>query len=146
MQARCSSVYSTCCEQDAKQIPHAAKITRVGSCTGRSDSKRKNQHQLYRVLLPFIRLPSNKQVGRSEPRLSLFLFLPHHITFVGSRSTCAMSLCSIEVVSPSSQDIVTPLQAVPITVPRSVALFSSKRGVNLENSGRCSDREPTSSS
>ena len=43
--------------------------------------------------------PSNTpEDGPSEPRLSLFLFLPHHITFVGTRSTCAMSLCSIEVV------------------------------------------------
>jgi hypothetical protein len=56
MQTRCSSVYSTCCEQDANQIPHAAKTTAVGSCTGRSDSTRNNQHQLYRFLLPFIRL------------------------------------------------------------------------------------------
>jgi hypothetical protein len=39
------------------------------------------------------------------------------------RSICAMSLWLIEVASPSSQIMVTPLQAVPLTVPRFVSLF-----------------------
>jgi len=45
-----------------------------------------------------------------------------HFNFTGTRSTCAISLCRIEVVCPSSQSMLTPLQAVPTTVPRSVVL------------------------
>src|ERR1700687_5448829 len=37
-----------------------------------------------------------------------------------------MSLCRIEVVWPSSQSMVTPLQDTPTTVPRSVALRSQQ--------------------
>jgi hypothetical protein len=44
------------------------------------------------------------------------------IKFVGTRSTFAMSLCETELVSPSSQEMVTSLQDVPITVPRSVVV------------------------
>jgi hypothetical protein len=49
-----------------------------------------------------------------------------HTIFVGTRSTCAISLCCIEVVWPSSQSMVTPLQDVPTTVPRSVTLLSQQ--------------------
>ena len=48
------------------------------------------------------------------------------IIFVGTRSTCAISLCWIEAVWPSSQSMVTPLQDTPTTVPRSVALCSQQ--------------------
>ena len=40
----------------------------------------------------------------------------------GTRSTCAMSLWLTELASPSSQAMVTSLQDVPITVPRSVVV------------------------
>jgi hypothetical protein len=43
-----------------------------------------------------------------------------HIIFVCTRSTRAMSLWETELVSPSSQEMVTSLQDVPTTVPRSV--------------------------
>jgi len=42
------------------------------------------------------------------------------IKFASARSTCRMSLCETELVSPSSQRMVTSLQDVPVTVPRSV--------------------------
>jgi hypothetical protein len=38
----------------------------------------------------------------------------------GTRSTHAMSLCETELASPSSQEMVTSLQDVPVTEPRSV--------------------------
>jgi hypothetical protein len=38
----------------------------------------------------------------------------------GTRSTRAMSLCETELASPSSQEMVTSLQDVPVTEPRSV--------------------------
>ena len=41
----------------------------------------------------------------------------------GTRSTCAMSLWLTELESPSSQAMVTPLQVVPVTVPRFLSLF-----------------------
>jgi hypothetical protein len=44
----------------------------------------------------------------------------HHANLSGTRSTFAISLCETELVSPSSQEMVTSLQEVPITVPRSV--------------------------
>jgi hypothetical protein len=52
------------------------------------------------------------------------LILRHaiHIIFVGTRSTCAMSLWLTEFASPSSQAMVTSLQDVPITVPKSVVV------------------------
>jgi hypothetical protein len=43
-----------------------------------------------------------------------------HIGFIGTRSTFAISLCETELASPSSQEMVTSLQDVAITVPRSV--------------------------
>jgi hypothetical protein len=42
--------------------------------------------------------------------------------FTGTRSTRFISLCKIEVVRPSSQLMVTPLQVVSTTVPRSVVV------------------------
>jgi hypothetical protein len=45
-----------------------------------------------------------------------------HTKLAGTRSTRFISLCKIEVVRPSSQLMVTPLQVVSTTVPRSVAL------------------------
>ncbi len=52
----------------------------------------------------------------------------------GTRSTCAISLCRIELVSPSSQSMVTPLQAVQTIVPRSVALaFQQTRSPTLRS-------------
>src|SRR5216684_8797188 len=38
----------------------------------------------------------------------------------GTRSTRAMSLCETELASPSSQEMMTSLQDVPVTEPRSV--------------------------
>jgi|ERR1700687_4624386 hypothetical protein len=45
-----------------------------------------------------------------------------HINLTGTRSTRAMSLCGTELTSPSSQEMVTSLQDVPVTVPRSVVV------------------------
>jgi hypothetical protein len=45
-----------------------------------------------------------------------------HISFVDTRSTRAMSLCEAELASPSSQEMVTSLQDVPITVPRCIVV------------------------
>src|ERR1700738_788691 len=45
-----------------------------------------------------------------------------HINLTGTRSTRAMSLCGTELTSPSSQEMATSLQDVPITVPRSVVV------------------------
>jgi hypothetical protein len=45
-----------------------------------------------------------------------------HIDFVGTRSTFAISLCETELASPSSQEMVTSLQDVAITVPKSVVV------------------------
>lgn len=45
-----------------------------------------------------------------------------HTKFVGTRSTRAMSLCETELASPSSQKMVTSLQDVPVTVPRSIVV------------------------
>jgi hypothetical protein len=42
--------------------------------------------------------------------------------FTGTHSTRFISLCKIEVVRPSSQLMVTPLQVVSTTVPRSVVV------------------------
>lgn len=49
------------------------------------------------------------------------------ISFTATRSICAISLCWIEVVWPSSQSIVTPLHDAPTTVPRSIALAFQRR-------------------
>jgi hypothetical protein len=53
-------------------------------------------------------------------RLSLVSTPVAQIGFIGTRSTFAISLCETELASPSSQEMVTSLQDVPITVPRSV--------------------------
>jgi hypothetical protein len=44
------------------------------------------------------------------------------VGFTGTRSTFAISLCETEFASPSSQAIVTSLQDVPTTVPKSVSV------------------------
>jgi hypothetical protein len=46
--------------------------------------------------------------------------LRHYVILLGIRSTRAISLWEIEHASPSSHEMVTSLQDVPITVPRSV--------------------------
>jgi hypothetical protein len=45
-----------------------------------------------------------------------------HTNFVGARSIAFMSLCRTKSVSPSSQAMVTPLQSVPMTVPKSAVV------------------------
>src|SRR5882672_438355 len=60
-------------------------------------------------MCPFYLMPAIRAVGA-------------HTTLFGTRSTCAMSLWLTELESPSSQAMVTSLQDVPVTVPRSVAL------------------------
>src|ERR1700692_5102108 len=49
-----------------------------------------------------------------------------HINLTGTRSTRAMSLCGTELTSPSSQEMVTSLQDVPVTVPRSVVVAAQQ--------------------
>jgi hypothetical protein len=53
-----------------------------------------------------------------------------HANFTGIRSTRFISLCKIEVVRPSSQSMVTPLQVVSTTVPRSVVVAPQRTRSN----------------
>src|SRR5258708_9737710 len=72
-------------------------------------------------------------------RQKRILATKHQISFVGTRSTLAMSLCETELASPSSQEMVTSLQDVPVTVPRSVVVAPQQtRSPTL----RCLDWSP----
>src|SRR6202035_2317123 len=52
----------------------------------------------------------------------------HHANLAGNRSTFVISLCAVEIVRPSSHSLVTLLQAVLTTVPRSVVASRNAHG------------------
>jgi hypothetical protein len=56
----------------------------------------------------------------------------------GTRSTCLMSLCSIDDLLPSSQAMVTPFQVVLVTVPRSVVVAPQRTRSPTLRSRDCS--------
>src|SRR5450432_4527607 len=63
----------------------------------------------------------SRYAGSNRNRFHM-IFLGTLFKLHGTRSTCAMSLWLTELASPSSQAMVTSLQDVPITVPRSVVV------------------------
>jgi hypothetical protein len=63
----------------------------------------------------------SRYAGSNRNRFHM-IFLGTLFKLHGTRSTCAMSLWLTELASPSSQAMVTSLQDVPTTVPRSVVV------------------------